>query len=86
MKLQTDAITNANAAEVVAQGRAAMAAGDFTIDFSAIVRCDTAAVACVLDWLRGARAAGRRLELVALPEDLLSLARLYNVEALITTR
>jgi phospholipid transport system transporter-binding protein len=86
MKLATEAITNANAAQIVEQGRAAMAGGDFVIDFSAVVRCDTSAVACVLDWLRGAHAARRRLELVALPEDLLSLARLYNVEALITSR
>jgi phospholipid transport system transporter-binding protein len=83
MKLQADAISHANAVRILAQGRAAMAAGDFVIDFSGVVRCDTAALACVIDWLRGARAAGRRLELVALPHDLLSLARLCNVESLI---
>jgi phospholipid transport system transporter-binding protein len=83
VKLQTDSITNANAARIAAEGRAAIAGGDALIDFSQVVRCDTAAVACVLDWLRAAKAAGRRLELVALPVDLLSLARLYNVEALV---
>jgi phospholipid transport system transporter-binding protein len=86
MKLQTDAITNGNAARIVAEGHAAMRAGDFTIDFSDVVRCDTAAVACVLDWLRSAQAGGRKLELIALPKDLLSLATLYNVEALIEPR
>jgi phospholipid transport system transporter-binding protein len=86
MKLAGPAVTNANAAEIVAAGRAAVRAGDLTIDFSAVTRCDTAAVACVLDWLREARAAGRRLELVGVPADLRSLAGLYNVEALIEGR
>jgi len=86
MKLPFDAITNANAARVVAQGRAAIAAGDLVVDFSGVKRCDTAAVACALDWIRAAQAAGRRLEFVGVPEDLLSLARLYNVEALIAPR
>ncbi len=83
MRLSTDRITNANAAGIVAEGLDAIRGGDFVIDFSGVVRCDTAAVACVLAWLRGAQAAGRRLGLVALPKDLVSLARLYNVEALI---
>jgi phospholipid transport system transporter-binding protein len=83
MKLQTDAITNLNATRVVAEGDAAMRAGDFVIDFSTVVRCDTAAVACVLAWLRSAQAHGRKLELRAVPADLRSLARLYNVEQLI---
>ncbi len=85
MKLQTKAITNANAAHIVAEGHAAIGGGDFVIDFSDVVRCDTAAVACVLDWMRVAQAAGRKLELIGLPEDLVSLAKLYNVEALIAS-
>jgi phospholipid transport system transporter-binding protein len=83
MKLQIDSITNANAASVVAEGQAAIRGGDFRIDFTGVVRCDTSAVACVLAWMRSAQASGGRLELVALPADLRSLARLYNVESLI---
>jgi len=83
MKFSTHSITNANAAQLVAQGVAAIRAGDGLIDFSGVDRCDTAAVACVLAWRRAAQDAGRRLELRALPQDLLSLARLYNVESLI---
>jgi phospholipid transport system transporter-binding protein len=86
MRLSTDRISNANAAAVVAEGLAAIRAGDSVIDFSGVVRCDTAAVACVLAWLRGAKSAGRHLEFVGLPADLVSLARLYNVEALIARR
>ena len=85
MKLASDSITNQNASGIVAAGQAAIRGGDLVIDFSAVVRCDTAAVACVLAWMRVARAAGSRLQFVALPADLVSLARLYGVEALIQT-
>ena len=84
MKLQTEAITNLNAGVVLAAGTAAIRGGDCTIDFSAVARCDTAALACVLAWMRLAQAGGRRLALVAVPRDLLSLARLCGVEGLIT--
>jgi phospholipid transport system transporter-binding protein len=83
MKLSTEAITNANATQIVVEGEAAIRGGDFLIDFSAVTRCDTAAVACVLAWMRAAQAAGHKLELRALPRDLVSLAKLYNVDSLI---
>lgn len=83
MKLDTDCITNQNAALIVQTGQAAIRGGDLVIDFSAVVRCDTAAVACVLAWIRLAQSSGKKLVLVALPKDLLSLAKLYGVETLI---
>ncbi|SPJ17309.1 conserved hypothetical protein [Burkholderiales bacterium] len=83
MKLDTDSITNQNAAFIVEAGQAAIRGGDLVIDFSAVVRCDTAAVACVLAWIRLAQSSGKKLVLVALPKDLLSLAKLYGVETLI---
>lgn len=83
MKLDTDSITNQNAALIVETGQAAIRGGDLVIDFSAVVRCDTAAVACVLAWIRIAQSSGKKLVLVALPKDLLSLAKLYGVETLI---
>jgi phospholipid transport system transporter-binding protein len=83
MKLEETAITNRNAARVVLQGNAAIAGGDCTIDFSAVTRCDTAAVACVLAWMRAAALAGRTLTLLRVPADLHSLAKLYGVDALI---
>lgn len=84
MKLPADAITNLNAGAVLAAGAAAIGAGDCTIDFSGVRRCDTAALACVLAWMRLAQASGRQLALVAVPRELLSLARLCGVEALIS--
>jgi len=84
MQLETDAITNLNAGSIVESGAAAIRAGDCTIDFSRVRRCDTAAVACVLAWMRLAQGGGHRLALVATPRDLLSLAKMGGVEALIT--
>jgi len=84
MKLRFASITNANAVQVMNDVTAAIRAGDASIDLEAVHSCDTAAVACVLAWLRAARAAGRELELVALPPALLSLAQLYGVAALVS--
>jgi phospholipid transport system transporter-binding protein len=83
MKIAQAAITNQNAEQLAAAGAAAIRGGDATLDFSAVTRCDTAAVACVLAWLRVARSQGVRLRLVALPADLASLAALYGVDHLI---
>jgi phospholipid transport system transporter-binding protein len=83
MKIDVDSITNQNAAQLVAAGEAAILGGDCVIDFSAVVHCDTSAVACVLAWIRTARARNRKLELLGVPKDLLSLAKLYGVQPLI---
>ncbi len=83
MRFEIDSITHRNAARVAAAGEVAIRNGDFVVDFSGVVRCDTAAVACIIGWMRSARAAGQRLQLVAVPANLRSLARLYGVEALI---
>ena len=83
MKIADDSITNGNAARIVAAGSAAIRGGDATIDLSAVTRCDTAALACVLAWLRAAQVGGRKLALVSVPADLVSLARLYGVDHLI---
>jgi len=83
MKIPTDSITYQNAMAVAMAGRTAIQGGDRVIDFSGVLRCDTTAVACVLDWIRLARAADGKLKLLALPDDLRSLAKLYGVQALI---
>ena len=83
MKIDTDTITNQNATQVLQMGQSALLAGDCVIDFSGVLRCDTAAVACVLAWLRAAHANGKKLQLVAVPKELQSLATLYGVKALV---
>jgi len=83
MKLDFEAITNQNAMQVAEAGRTAILAGDRVIDFAGVLRCDTAALACILAWIRLARSRRCELELVALPKNLRSLAKLYGVQALI---
>lgn len=83
MKIGIDTISNQNAMQVVEAGQSAILAGDCVIDFSGVRRCDTAAVACVLAWMRTAHAHGRKLQLLAVPAELQSLAKLYGVLPLI---
>jgi phospholipid transport system transporter-binding protein len=54
-----------------------------TIDFAAITAVDSSAVALLLEWRREAARAGKELRFVNLPANLLALAELYGVSALI---
>ena len=54
-----------------------------TIDFSAITDVDSSAVALLLEWRREAARLGKTLNFVNLPANLLALAELYGVTALI---
>jgi phospholipid transport system transporter-binding protein len=54
-----------------------------TIDLGAAGPVDSAAIALLLDWQRSAAAAGARLEVVARPPGLASLASLYGIESLL---
>ena len=83
MRIDADAVTNRNATRIVEAGVAAIQAGDAVMDFSAVRRCDSSAVAAVLAWVRAARAADRPLRLEAVPDDLRSLARLYGLDAVV---
>jgi phospholipid transport system transporter-binding protein len=83
MKLDTERIINSNAASLLRDGEAAIHAGDFSFDLSAVQRCDSSAVALLLAWQRVAHAQGRPLELHGIPASLHSLATLYGVDPLI---
>jgi phospholipid transport system transporter-binding protein len=83
MRLQTDRITNVNAAQLLQAGEAAIAGGDLMFDLSGVQRCDSSAVALLLAWQRTAQGVGKRLELRSVPASLRSLATLYGVESLI---
>ncbi|MDR3086786.1 MAG: STAS domain-containing protein [Azoarcus sp.] len=54
--------------------------GRLIIDLSGVTRVDSSALALLLAWLRQASI---RIELRAMPESLLALARLYGVDALL---
>jgi phospholipid transport system transporter-binding protein len=84
VKIDADRIVNANAASLLRTGVAAIEGGDSRIDLSAVKRCDSSAVALLLEWQRVAHAHGAHLQLDGIPHDLRSLAALYGVEALIS--
>jgi phospholipid transport system transporter-binding protein len=83
MKIGAKSITNANAGDLLAEGAAAIARGEFAFDLSAVAEVDSAAVALLLEWQRQAVARGGRLVLSAVPADIDSLARLYGVDSLL---
>ncbi len=60
--------------------------GAIEVDLGAVERADSGALALLVDWLAWARAAGRGMKFTALPATLLALARLSDVEDLLTGR
>lgn len=80
MKLDVAAISNENAAALLAAGIEAIRAGDADFDLSAVRQVDSSAVALLLAWQREAQARGARLALFNVPAGLVSLAKLYGVD------
>lgn len=58
-------------------------AGPLEIDCSAVSLADSAGLAVLLDWLGAAKAAGRKLRYTHLPEDVVALARISEVDELL---
>jgi phospholipid transport system transporter-binding protein len=58
--------------------------GPLRVDASAVAELDTSAVSLLLQAQRLAMAAGRTFELVAPPDKLVALARLYGVASLLS--
>jgi len=56
---------------------------DLQVDFAQVDSVDSAAVSMLLGWARAAQRGQRTLKVKNLPDDLLSLARLYGVADLI---
>jgi len=52
---------------------------NFQVDFSKVEVVDSAAVSLLLGWARAAKRSQHDLRVVGLPDNLLSLARLYGV-------
>jgi phospholipid transport system transporter-binding protein len=77
------ALTMATVGALLDAGRRQLAAADRVIDLSAVTVADSAALALLFDWLRTARANGRRLVVRGMPEGMRSLAAVYGVEALL---
>lgn len=60
-----------------------LASEDFQVDFSRVESVDSAAVSLLLGLTRAAQIARHDLRVKGLPENLLSLARLYGVAELL---
>ena len=56
---------------------------DLLVDFSQVESVDSAAISMLLGWERAAQRSEHKLRVTSLPEDLLSLARLYGVDQLL---
>ena len=79
MRLTADSIVMENAPQVAELGRAAIAGGDAHVDLSGVVRCDSSAIAVLLEWQRAAAAQGLTLAVQGAPAALRSLAAVYGV-------
>jgi phospholipid transport system transporter-binding protein len=83
VRIETGDLGMANAADVVATGLAAIERGDAEFDLSGVERCDSSAVAVLLEWQRAARSKGLALTVTGAPPGLVSLATVYGVEGLL---
>ena len=79
------AVTLANAAALLEEGRRHIAEGVQTIDLGEVNEMDSALLAMLLAWLRDARSRSRTLSFVNLPESLRTIAQLYGVDRLLPT-
>jgi len=83
MRIDTVDIGMHNAPQVAELGRAAIERGESEFDLSGVARCDSSAVAVVLEWQRAAKARGLALKVSGAPAGLMSLATVYGVEELL---
>jgi len=69
----------ANAVPLSGLGIEAIERGDASFDLSAVRTCDSSALVVLLAWQRAALAAGKSIEVIGVPDDMLSLAKVYGV-------
>lgn len=77
------AVTLANVAGLLEEGRRHLGEGVRSVDLGEVTQMDSAALALCLAWLRDAKAAGGSLTFANLPESLQTIARLYGVQSLL---
>jgi phospholipid transport system transporter-binding protein len=81
--LSLDALTFHSAYAALAQGCAAITGGETVFDLGGIQAADSSGVALMLAWQRKARAQGRKLSFINVPDNLVTLAKLYGVGTLL---
>jgi len=81
--LSLEALTFQTARAALAQGAAAIAAGETVFDLGGVKTADSSGVALMLAWQRRAKDAGRSLTFLNVPANLHTLAAVYGVDALL---
>jgi phospholipid transport system transporter-binding protein len=81
--LLSGAVTLANVAQLLDEGRRHLDEGVHTIDLGEVRELDSALLALLLAWLRDAKARGGTLAFARLPEALRTIAKLYGVDELL---
>jgi len=76
-------LTVSTVATLKDEGVARVTEADRVVDLSGAGPVDSAALALLLSWTRAASGAGRKLSIVGAPQALLSLAALYDVDAIL---
>ena len=76
-------MTMTAAAGLLAEGEAAIASAATAFDLAAVTELDSSCLAVVFGWMRAANAAGRSLRLINPPQNLVSLAAVYDVAELL---
>jgi len=79
------AVTLANVAVLLEEGKRHLAEGVESVDLAEVSEMDSALLALLLTWLRDARLRERPLAFVNLPQSLKTIARLYGVNELLPT-
>lgn len=83
MLIAEEKVTRMTAKAVKRQTSQAALARDCILDFSNVATVDSSAVSVVLSWVRQLQAQGLTPTLVAVPQKLLDLAKLYGVLSLV---
>lgn len=76
-------LTIATVPALFAAGLLHLTSKELLVDFSQVEAVDSAAVSMLLGWTRAAQRSQCDLRVTGLPDDLLSLARLYGVAELL---
>ena len=81
--LSLEALTFDNAEAALAQGCAAVAAGETVFDLGGVKSADSTALALMLAWQRRAQGHGHSLRFINVPGNIDALAKLYGVDGLL---
>ena len=81
--LLSGAVTLANVAQVLEDGRRHVDEGMRTVDLGEVTELDSALLALLLAWQREAQGRGHSLEFARVPESLRTIAGLYGVDELL---